>query len=241
MLTLLRRIRKSLIDSGSARKYLLYAIGEIALVVIGILMALQINNWRQEEITQKLSNDLFINLKASLRQDSVELVHILQKIKKCGDAEEIIIGNNYQSLNDQLSRAEITELLRDLDGGIYSFFPRFGVYNNIVQNNYLSLLKQKQLKADLIFHYEHLYVRYNAIDAEITEIFITSLLPTITKDISFVPKQNDLANLKNFKKFYDQIQQDCRLAHTSTFNQLSVLTEIQRSTNSLIERLELEI
>ena len=47
MITLLRRIRKSLIISGSARKSLLYAIGEIALVVIGILIALQVNNWNE--------------------------------------------------------------------------------------------------------------------------------------------------------------------------------------------------
>ena len=47
MLTFFRKIRKSLIDSSSARKYLLYAVGEIALVVIGILIALQINNWNE--------------------------------------------------------------------------------------------------------------------------------------------------------------------------------------------------
>ncbi len=49
MLTFLRKIRKSFIDSGSSQKYLLYAIGEIALVVIGILIALQINNWNEQK------------------------------------------------------------------------------------------------------------------------------------------------------------------------------------------------
>lgn len=46
-LSFLRKIRRSLIESGSAQKYLLYAIGEITLVVIGILIALQINNWNE--------------------------------------------------------------------------------------------------------------------------------------------------------------------------------------------------
>lgn len=50
MISFLRRIRKSLIDSSSSRKYLLYAVGEIALVVVGILIALQINNWNQNRI-----------------------------------------------------------------------------------------------------------------------------------------------------------------------------------------------
>jgi len=48
MLTFFRRIRKGLLASGATSKYLLYAIGEIALVVIGILIALQINNWNED-------------------------------------------------------------------------------------------------------------------------------------------------------------------------------------------------
>ncbi|MFN1835231.1 hypothetical protein AB2B38_008215 [Balneola sp. MJW-20] len=48
MITLFRRIREKLIASGSVTKYLLYAVGEILLVVVGILIALQVNNWNEE-------------------------------------------------------------------------------------------------------------------------------------------------------------------------------------------------
>ena len=47
MLNFLRKIRRSLIQSGATSKYAIYAVGEIALVVIGILIALQINNWNE--------------------------------------------------------------------------------------------------------------------------------------------------------------------------------------------------
>ena len=63
-----RNIRKSLIDSGSAPKYLLYAIGEVALVVFGILIAFQINNW----------NDW--------RKDRIEEVEILTDLKESIEA-----------------------------------------------------------------------------------------------------------------------------------------------------------
>ena len=70
MLTFLRKIRRSLIESGSARRYLLYAIGEIALVVIGILIALQINNWNEwhkerdleVEALQELADNIKLNI-----------------------------------------------------------------------------------------------------------------------------------------------------------------------------------
>jgi len=48
MLKLFRRIRQKLIDEGNLKRYLIYAIGEIVLVVLGILIALQINNWNIE-------------------------------------------------------------------------------------------------------------------------------------------------------------------------------------------------
>ena len=69
MLSFLRKIRKSIIDSGSARKYLLYAIGEIALVVIGILIALQINNWNQKRIETKKEIFHLENILSNLQDD----------------------------------------------------------------------------------------------------------------------------------------------------------------------------
>jgi hypothetical protein len=47
MLKFFRTIRKKLIEQNNVRKYMLYAIGEILLVVIGIFIALQVNNWNE--------------------------------------------------------------------------------------------------------------------------------------------------------------------------------------------------
>lgn len=69
MLTFLRKIRKSLIESSSFRKYMLYAIGEIGLVVIGILIALQINSWHENQTNKKLEKELLINLLSDIQSD----------------------------------------------------------------------------------------------------------------------------------------------------------------------------
>ena len=68
MLTFLRKIRKSLIEYGSARKYLLYAIGEILLVMIGILLALQVNNWNEERKTRQKEQKILLELKDNLEE-----------------------------------------------------------------------------------------------------------------------------------------------------------------------------
>jgi uncharacterized membrane-anchored protein len=43
----LRAIRRRLVENGRVRRYLLYAVGEVTLVVVGILIALQVNNWNE--------------------------------------------------------------------------------------------------------------------------------------------------------------------------------------------------
>ncbi len=70
MIKFFRKIRHQLLSRNSISKYLLYAIGEIVLVVIGILIALQINNWnenrkdrnKEQVILEQLSEDYHANL-----------------------------------------------------------------------------------------------------------------------------------------------------------------------------------
>lgn len=61
-----------MIESGSARKYALYAIGEIALVVIGILIALEINNWNEGRKIKVQLIDHLENLAIDLNEDITE-------------------------------------------------------------------------------------------------------------------------------------------------------------------------
>jgi len=73
MLTFFRKIRKTLLESGSTRRYLLYAIGEIALVVIGILIAVQINNLNEAKIQRNLEQEALARLLEDLQQDADRL------------------------------------------------------------------------------------------------------------------------------------------------------------------------
>ncbi len=62
MLKFFRRIRRRLIDEGKLKSYLVYAVGEILLVMIGILLALQVNNWNQSSQTKAKEQKMLIAL-----------------------------------------------------------------------------------------------------------------------------------------------------------------------------------
>ena len=59
MIKFFRKIRHQLLSENRVSKYILYAIGEIVLVVVGILIALQINNWNENK---KIQNLIALNL-----------------------------------------------------------------------------------------------------------------------------------------------------------------------------------
>ena len=69
MINFFRKTRKKLADDNKPLKYMRYAIGEIVLVIIGILIALQINNWNEIEKSKSESNRLLIVLKLDLEKD----------------------------------------------------------------------------------------------------------------------------------------------------------------------------
>jgi predicted permease len=55
MIKFFRKIRKNMLTENKFSKYLIYAIGEIALVMIGILLILQVNNWNKNQEKQILT------------------------------------------------------------------------------------------------------------------------------------------------------------------------------------------
>ena len=66
MIKFFRKIRQHMIKENKASKYMLYAIGEIVLVVIGILIALSINNWNEQRKLQKEELNLLLEVKSNL-------------------------------------------------------------------------------------------------------------------------------------------------------------------------------
>ena len=73
MIKIFRKIRYDLMEKNKTGKYFKYAIGEIVLVVIGILIALQINEWNNERNKNKAEEIIITQLKGDLRKLQIEL------------------------------------------------------------------------------------------------------------------------------------------------------------------------
>ena len=97
MITLFRRIRQTLIDSGSVPKYLLYATGEILLVVIGILIALQVNNWNEDRILKKELSSYLTKKMDNLYEDQRKLQELreyrVMASARCTDVLDAGVSN----------------------------------------------------------------------------------------------------------------------------------------------------
>ena len=76
MLRFLHKVRRDLLAKKELNRYLWYAIGEIFLLVAGILIALQINNWNEERIEQRQIREYALSLAGDVQRDIEMLVPI---------------------------------------------------------------------------------------------------------------------------------------------------------------------
>ncbi|MBN3521007.1 hypothetical protein JYB62_13440 [Algoriphagus lutimaris] len=85
MISFFRKIRQKLLQQNRITRYLLYAIGEIFLVVVGILIALQVNNWNEERKSNNVSSQTIQKLQA-------ELSEVKAEIEKAIEVNEMILS-----------------------------------------------------------------------------------------------------------------------------------------------------
>ena len=82
MIKFFRRIRQNLLNEGKTSKYFKYAIGEILLVVIGILIALQINNWNEQRKNKAKEKAILASIHKEFTKNKIQLDSVLFHHKK---------------------------------------------------------------------------------------------------------------------------------------------------------------
>ncbi|PWH82679.1 hypothetical protein DIS18_10610 [Algibacter marinivivus] len=148
MIKFFRKIRKNLLTEGKTGKYFKYAIGEIVLVVIGILIALQINNWNENRKNKIAEADYYcrilddFELNEKLIDDTTELIN--NKIKLC---KELILDlNKIPNERGEILNKFVIALRQDV------FVPSNIAFEDITSSGQLKLLTDLKLKNRLIQH-----------------------------------------------------------------------------------------
>jgi len=104
MIKFFRKIRQKLLTENKFSKYLIYAIGEIILVVIGILIALQINNWNQQQKENAFEVTMLLELQNGLSQNIKHLKRAVVVNKEAINSCKVILQHLENNLpyNDSL-------------------------------------------------------------------------------------------------------------------------------------------
>ena len=151
MIKLIRNIRKKLIAQGKTTNYIKYALGEIVLVVIGILIALQVNNWNENRISytkkEKLLHALRIEFTSNLTQ--LDKVLYFDKIVLEGTKRlmDIDLENSIEITSDSMPNWLQNASFR------WTFNPINGALRSGISSGEIHLIKSDSL-VNLLFGWQ---------------------------------------------------------------------------------------
>ena len=105
MLRFFRQIRQRLLTDNKFSKYLLYAVGEILLVVIGILIALQIDNWNEWRKERAKEQEVLSELKENLQRNIEDLNDTMEQSRRFNSSRTIVVSalENNSPYHDSLA------------------------------------------------------------------------------------------------------------------------------------------
>jgi uncharacterized protein YlxW (UPF0749 family) len=99
----LRKIRRDLLKEGNLKRYLTYAAGEVLIVVIGILLALYLNNWNQQRTENKLELQYYQGIKNQLNEDLTtlygEINYNQNFLNQFSFAKKLILSNDKSKID----------------------------------------------------------------------------------------------------------------------------------------------
>lgn len=158
MITFFRKIRRQLANDNKFLQYSRYALGEIVLVVIGILLALQINNWNEDRKKKQEERFLLENLLENLQTNLEHLKESTVQLEEFNNSSEIIFDvlRRHSSYSDTLDYHFFYAALRG-DQRIQLRNDAYEAYKNIG----FDAIRSKTIQNKLILLFENSYGQLN--------------------------------------------------------------------------------
>lgn len=144
-----RRIRQKLANENQFLKYSRYAIGEIVLVVVGILIALQINNFNNILEQRKIEKEYLLSLQTEFNTNLNKINKSINDNKKQINSVEIMLTLFEIKIRDTINSHELSNLIFSVFGTQATYQPSNGVLTDIISSGNLNLIKNEQLRQQL--------------------------------------------------------------------------------------------
>ena len=176
-------------DDNRPLKYMRYAIGEIVLVVIGILIALQINNWNENQKSIKKGREILVDLRENLKSNTIQFHEDIEITKDVINSIDIVLNNititkiYNDSLGKHLRRVTYWETSRWKSSG----------YKAIISNG-VEIIKSKELQEAIIDLYEITYPEI----AEYTRLSEGNFPTLLPKWLELIEREST-----DFKNYYE--------------------------------------
>jgi hypothetical protein len=154
MINFFRKTRKKMADDNKPMKYMRYAIGEILLVVIGILIALSINNWNQSQKEKSIEVQYLVNIIDDLKEQSKSIEIQMDYERTYYETASRII--DYYNINqtfslDSLFFKDASSLLERK-----TFVITDPTYTDLISSGNITIIKNKVNKDALLKYYQEL-------------------------------------------------------------------------------------
>ena len=155
MIKLFRNIRKKLLEKGKTTRYFKYAIGEIILVVIGILIALQINNWNEAKKEQHYANTILKEMHSNLFTDLEIFDFVIPRVEKRKKAIDTVkqILYHYPKTKSLQGIENYWNLNRQFQVSVNN-----GGYESLKSKG-IEIVKNDSLRNAIVYFYERLAPR----------------------------------------------------------------------------------
>ena len=202
----MKEMKRQFITNKKFSNYLVYAIGEIFLIVMGILIALQINNWNNKKVDRQNELKTYLNIQNQVREDMKALTEVIEYnnmyLGQYERANQYIVADNRNAIDTLAYFAMNLSQFSD-------FHRTANIYETLVNSGDIKLIKNDSI-AGRLQKLEMTYNFINRLEDIHWELIITEISPVFRGVVNYttfeIIKPDDLYDVGLQNVFFECIQ-----------------------------------
>jgi len=237
MIKFFRKIRQRLVTENKFSKYFLYAIGEIVLVVIGILIALSINNWNEEQKAKAIEIELLQQFHSEMNLDIVAIENTLKIYQK--------VNNSCNVLIEQIKNQSVYNDSLNYHFAAWNDYEHFTLNSGAISNlnsRGVELISNPDLRNSILKLYNQTYEYSKDIGRHFREDHIAFTIPMYLKRIEPVDwKEKAIPN--NYKALIadHEFMNHLQWIKNASLNNMNFYLELVQEIQGVIYTIEIEL